>query len=64
MAPNLFMVVCVFSPVVLRYLDAGFRTRCPRKGPFTRLSLLLAYWMLADYAVCCSSLDPRRGVKP
>ena len=31
LAPNLFVVMRICSPVVLNYLDAAFKALCPRK---------------------------------
>ena len=64
MQRNLFVVMRVYSSVVLSYLDAGFEPRCRRKDFWITCCLLL----LA--AACCllkcvaHPWTPKSGVKP
>ena len=56
---NLFVVMCLCSPVVLSYLDAGFEPRCGCKDFWTFCLLLLAAAAVAAIT-CSSSLAPKR----
>ena len=66
-ARNFFVVMRFCSPVVLRYLGAGFKPRCRRKEFGTACLLaclrLLLLLLLLLAKTCCSSLDPKRWCK-
>ena len=67
MERNLFVVMRLWSPVILSYLDAGFEPQCGRKD------FLNARLLLADASACCLLLllkrvahpqNPKGGVRP
>ena len=58
MQRNLFVVMCLGSPVVLSYLDAGFEPRCGRKD------VLCACLLLLLAAACCLLLLSRLELGP
>ena len=63
MQRDLFVVMCLGSPVVLSCLDAGFEPRCGLKDFWGACCLLLLLLLLLLAKTCSSSLAPKRWCK-
>ena len=63
MRPKLFVVMCLASPVVLSYLDAGVESRCGLKDFLSACCCCCCLLLLLLAKTCCSPLAPKTWCK-